>query len=115
MRRNTDKTGAAALAYLAFFIYAVSTGLLGAMLSALLADFGLGLIVCRFACSALSARLQPQSILRAGLLAATVLFSGGLLVGELWPAVCGGAAAGLFAGATIPLCITIGYGDHPHT
>lgn len=38
MRRNTDKTGAAALAYLAFFIYAVSTGLLGTMLS----DFGLG-------------------------------------------------------------------------
>lgn len=76
-------------------------------------SFWLGLIACRLACSWLSAKYQARRLMCIGLAAAAVLHTAGIYSGVLPLAIAGFVAAGLFAGATIPLCLTIGYERYP--
>ncbi len=89
--------------------YGVSTfaGSLGSSL------FWIGLVVSRIGCSKLTERFKEEQLLLAGLGLAIVFHFSGVVLPVLAFAMLGYLAAGLFAGAAIPLILTIGYKECP--
>lgn len=75
--------------------------------------FWVGLIVCRLASAVLTKRLAAEKILSRGLLMGAGLLLLGILSRTTWLTMIGLVGAGLFAGAAIPLTLTIGYGWFP--
>lgn len=75
--------------------------------------FWVGLIVCRLASAVLTKRLAAEKILSRGLLMGAGFLLLGILSRITWLTMIGVIGAGLFAGAAIPLTLTIGYGWFP--
>jgi len=91
--------------------FSVDTVLSGLGVSA----FCLGLIVSRFLCSWLTMKFHVCRIMLTGIVAAAALYLLGIIATNLPMTFVGLGAAGLFAGATIPLCITLGYEEKTNT
>ena len=75
--------------------------------------FWLGLLVCRLACSGLSVKIPVKWLLLTGAAGGAAALAIGTSIGSSAAATAGGLLSGLFAGATIPLCMTLGYEAHP--
>lgn len=75
--------------------------------------FWIGLIVSRLVSAVLTKRMPEAKILTRGLLAGSVLLLAGIISRNFFLTMTGVVAAGLFAGAAIPLTLTIGYGWFP--
>ncbi|GAA0279319.1 sugar MFS transporter [Faecalicatena contorta] len=71
--------------------------------------FWVCLVIGRLVCARLTIRFMEEHILTVGLALAIVLHLAGVLIPVMAFAMIGYAAAGLFAGAAIPLILTIGY------
>lgn len=71
--------------------------------------FWVCLVIGRLVCARLTIRFKEEYILAVGLALAIVLHLAGVLIPVMAFAMIGYAAAGLFAGAAIPLILTIGY------
>lgn len=71
--------------------------------------FWVCLFIGRLVCARLTIRFMEEHILTVGLALAIVLHLAGVLIPVMAFAMIGYAAAGLFAGAAIPLILTIGY------
>ena len=71
--------------------------------------FWVCLVIGRLVCARLTIRFMDEHILTVGLALAIVLHLAGVLIPVMAFAMIGYAAAGLFAGAAIPLILTIGY------
>lgn len=75
--------------------------------------FWISLVIGRFACARLALSVREEKLLSGGLLLAAVIHLAGVLVPSIAASMVGYAAAGLFAGAAIPLILTLGYKDCP--
>ena len=75
--------------------------------------FWLGLIISRLGCSFLSTRINVRKLLCIGAVLGAILYGAGISFANIYISIAGCTCAGLFAGATIPLCMTIGYEDNP--
>lgn len=75
--------------------------------------FWLGLICSRFACSLLTRRVYEKTLLFVGGVLGSALLLAGVTSGSESMVFVGSASAGFFAGATIPMIMTLGFTWHP--
>lgn len=75
--------------------------------------FWTSLVIGRFACARLALSVKEEKLLSGGLFLAAIIHLAGVLVPSIAASMIGYAAAGLFAGAAIPLILTLGYKDCP--
>ncbi len=78
-----------------------------------LSVFWLGLILGRLSCSFLTRHIGEKSLITAGLFLGGGLLLPGVLTGSEFGIYGGALAAGLFAGATIPMILTLAYTWYP--
>ncbi|MDL2217764.1 MFS transporter [Christensenellaceae bacterium OttesenSCG-928-M15] len=81
--------------------------------SAAASSFWLGIIAGRLLCSVLSSRVSNKTLLIAGNITGGALLIVAILADTVAAMFVGAAGAGILAGASIPLCITIGYSFFP--
>ncbi len=75
--------------------------------------FWIALVIGRLACARLALHVKEETLLGVGLILAALLHLAGILVPHIAASMAGYAAAGLFAGAAIPLILTLGYQSCP--
>lgn len=75
--------------------------------------FWAALVIGRFACARLALNVKEERLLGDGLILAATIHLAGILVPSLAASMVGYGAAGLFAGAAIPLILTLGYKTCP--
>ena len=73
--------------------------------------YWLGVIAGRIVNSLLSVKFRVRTLLWAELAAAVAGYGLGLVTGSTALCIAGGVCAGLFAGAVLPFCITLCYGE----
>lgn len=78
-----------------------------------LSVFWVGLIICRLVTAVLTRHIRVETILKMGILLGTLSLTLGVFSKSLILTVIGVGGSGLFAGAAIPLVITIGYSWYP--
>lgn len=71
--------------------------------------FWTALVIGRFSCARLALHVKEETLLSGGLLLAAVFHLAGVLIPGIAASMMGYGAAGLFAGAAIPLILTLGY------
>lgn len=75
--------------------------------------FWLGLIISRIACSILTQRIYERRLLICGCALGSILLLLGAAIGSQTLLFIGSAGAGLFAGGTIPMIMTLGFSWNP--
>ncbi|MDY3249942.1 MAG: MFS transporter [Candidatus Choladocola sp.] len=75
--------------------------------------FWICLVISRISCAKLSVWFGEETILTVGMVLAIIFHLSGVLVPNILFAILGYGGAGLFAGAAIPLILTIGYRECP--
>lgn len=78
-----------------------------------LSAFWIGLICGRLISAVLTNYMAPEKILSRGILLGAIFLLGGIVSKSVVLTFVGVTGAGIFAGATIPLVLTIGYGWFP--